>query len=455
MTGREDTIVAIATGVARGGIGVVRLSGPKAPEIAREIFNPLAGGDRPWPSHQLLYGEILGGDGERIDDGFAVRMVRPNSYTGEEVVEIHGHGSPVTLQQIVFACVSQGARLAEPGEFTKRAFLNGRIDLIQAEAVAELIRAESEAEARAAKLRLEGKLSETVRRLREETRSLLVDCEAAVDFPEEGTAVPRPALLEKISSLLAAARDLRSSYAANQRLTSGFSVALLGRPNVGKSSLFNALLKTDRAIVTPTPGTTRDALREELVLSGVRARLIDTAGFHDSPKDDVERIGIRKAEEAQKQADLHLFICDASEGLTRQEAAWLTQYKDIGPWLVWNKTDLRRPASEPAPLPRLFWVSALRGDGVSSLREAIGAEAARACQVGRDGGVSNDRQRELLDEFLDALSRADGELQADASPEFAAFELQRAYRGISRLLGEDEGMEEVLSEIFSRFCIGK
>ncbi|MFH1017166.1 MAG: tRNA uridine-5-carboxymethylaminomethyl(34) synthesis GTPase MnmE, partial [Pseudomonadota bacterium] len=360
MAGREDTIVAIATGPSRGGIGVVRISGPAAFQIAKAAFRPQKTTPTPWPSHKLLYGEILNASGERIDDGLVVRMAQPHSYTGEEVIEFQGHGSPVTLQEIVSSCLSRGARLAEPGEFTKRAFLNGRIDLVQAEAVADLIYAESEAQAKAARRRLEGRLSATVERFREETLGLLAECEAAIDFPEEGVVVEaRPALLKKLAALRAAAEELKTTYVANRRLSAGFCVVLVGRPNVGKSSLFNALLKTDRAIVMPSPGTTRDALREELVLSGVRVRLIDTAGLRKAPRDDVERMGMIKTEEALKNADLSLVICDASEGFRGEDKAWLKRLVGTDLWLVWNKSDLRAAAREDGALPRSFLVSAL------------------------------------------------------------------------------------------------
>jgi tRNA modification GTPase len=455
LSGKDETIVAIATGPARGGIGVVRLSGPDAHRIAERNFRPKNPSPLPWPNQLLLYGDILDGQGAVLDRGYAVRMARPNSYTGEEVVEIHGHGSPVTLQAIVAACVERGARLAEPGEFTKRAFLNGRIDLVQAEAVAELIHSESEVEAQAARQRLEGRLSAVLDRLREETLTLLAECEADVDFPEEGPLLSgRPTMFERFRRIRGTATDLRSSYAANRRLISGFTVALVGRPNVGKSSLFNALLAVDRAIVTPQPGTTRDLLREELVLSGCRVRLVDTAGLRQEIVDEVERLGGMKTEETIEKADLCLLICDASVGWTCAEELWSSKIGDQRSWVVWNKTDLKAPPQK-GPLPRSFSVSALRGDGVAELREKLGTEAARRSTPHQDGGISNDRQRALLDEYLAALARAEQEAEKNASPEFVAFELRQAHRAASCLLGKNEGVEEVLSEIFSKFCIGK
>ena len=269
----------------------------------------------------MIYGKVVDQTTDKIlDDGFAVRMEAPHSYTGEEVVEIQVHGSPVTLQKIVSLCTIQNVRLAQPGEFTKRAFLHGKIDLVQAEAVAELIEAQSEAEASAARKRLEGKLSNKLLQLREDTVALLAEVEADVDFPEEDLPVTQQAhYTKKIKEIQALASSLRKSYEANQKLHDGFTVTLAGRPNVGKSSLFNMLLQNERAIVTPIEGTTRDILREEIILDGRRVRLIDTAGLRPSSSDAVERIGIERASEALKKTDLTCLVIDASEGLTPEE----------------------------------------------------------------------------------------------------------------------------------------
>jgi tRNA modification GTPase len=377
-------------------------------------------------------------------------MDPPQTYTGEEVAELHGHGSPVVLQEVVRGCLARGARLAGPGEFTKRAFLNGKMDLVQAEAVAELIAAEGSAEAVAARRRMEGRLSEHLQDLRRRVATILAECEAAVDFPEEGLTAPdRTRTEQNISEIQALIKESLGAYLTNQRLAGGVVVAIAGPPNAGKSSLFNALLRSDRAIVTGLPGTTRDVLREELVLEGRRVRLLDTAGLHDGAKDEAERIGIVRTRSEAAKADLVLWVRDpTADGGGRPDEA-----PGAGHWTVWNKIDL---GVSPAPTDGVtFRVSATRGDGIDDLRAALGRFAVDITELPLDGGISNDRQQKLLVRAGDALGRAEVELRREASPEFVAFELREAHRALSRILGEDDGIEGILGEIFARFCIGK
>lgn len=457
MTASPDTIVAVATASGRGGIGVVRISGEKAAAIGERIFAAREKESLPWPSHRMIYGRVIRpGSGEVVDDGLAVRMPSPHSYTGEEVVEIQVHGSPVILGEIVSLCLSLGARLAAPGEFTKRAFLNGRMDLIQAEAVAELIRAESEAEAESARRRLDGKLSEALLKLREETVSLLAECEADIDFPDEALPIgKRPTTIKKIKQIQELALVLRKTYGANRRLQGGFRVAIMGRPNVGKSSLFNALLQVERAIVTQIPGTTRDVLREELILGGRRIRLIDTAGLRVSTQDPVEKIGIERAGIEAANADVICLLGAADEGFTAEDKQFVEKLPKKKLWWVWNKVDQKNPGIIEIGVKTRLMVSALRGDGVPELREALGSAAAERSEVSSEGGIANDRQKELLDAFIRSFEKAEAEWRRGASPEFVAFELRAAHRALSRLVGKDEGNEDILNEIFSRFCIGK
>lgn len=457
MTLASDTIVAVATACGRGGVGIVRISGPKAKEISEKMFRPREKTRAAWIAQQMVYGDIVEREKEvRIDDGFLVFFPSPHSYTGEDVVELQTHGSPVSLDRVVSVANKLGARLAEPGEFTKRAFLNGRIDLVQAEAVAELINAESEAETKSATLRLEGKLSKELSALREETLSLLAECEASVDFPEEEISTEgRETTHRNILKIQQLATILRSTYEANRKLQTGFNVILMGRPNVGKSTLFNQLLQTDRAIVTEIPGTTRDILREELVLSGRRVRLIDTAGLHAQTKDVVETFGMEKAKAEKEKADIICLIGDATEGITEADRQILRDLPGHKVFWVWNKVDQQKPPKEKQENQKEFSLSALSGDGVEELRTALGNAAAEETTLSADGGISNDRQRELLDGFLDAMKNGELEWKKGASPEFAAFEFRQAHRLLSRLTGKDESVEEILEEIFSRFCIGK
>ncbi|MFH1262430.1 MAG: tRNA uridine-5-carboxymethylaminomethyl(34) synthesis GTPase MnmE [Pseudomonadota bacterium] len=456
MTAAPETIVAVATAPGRGGVGIVRLSGSQAAEIARQIFVPKTPPPLPWPSHEMFYGVVRDENGKELDDGLAVRMAAPNSYTGEEVVEIQTHGSPVVLSEIVSLALAHGARLAGPGEFTRRAFLNGKIDLVQAEAVAEMIHAQSEAEAESARRRLDGRLSEVVETLREKTIALLATLEASVDFPEEELPEEKKTkITTKTEQIQTLARRLRSTYDSNRRLQDGFSVAIVGRPNVGKSSLFNALLSSDRAIVTAQPGTTRDVLREELILSGRRVRLIDTAGLRTKTGDAIEKIGIERATTESERADLVLLVFAADEGLTPEDQQFLSKLPTNKLWRVANKIDRRHTGSAGTRNSSDHAVSALRGDGIKELREAIGTAAREASEVIAEGGIANDRQRELLDTVLAAVEKGKKEWKKGASPEFVAFEFRQAYRAASRIIGKEEGIETILDEIFSRFCIGK
>ncbi len=454
---RDDTIGAVATAPGQGGIGIVRMSGPGASTIAATLFVPKQRTTDPWPAQKLIFGAIASeADGRILDEGYAVRMGATASYTGEDVVELHAHGSPVTLQKIVECCIAAGARLARAGEFTQRAYLNGKLDLIQAEAVAELIAAQSEAEAAAARRRLEGRVSGELNELRENVVSLLAECEADVDFPEEDLTVRNaPTLLKEARRLQAFAEALLTTYRANQRLASGFSVLLVGRPNVGKSCLFNALLSSSRAIVTSVPGTTRDVLREELVLEGRRVRLIDSAGLREGGGDEVEGVGMARTRNELQTVDRVCVVLDAQEGLTREDEAILEEVDPEKRWVIWNKKDLRPPPVEQPLANRTFSVSALTGADVEALRSALGEEAAKEGFVESNGGISNDRQRERLAECAASLGRGVTELKRGASPEFVAFEFRGAHRALSRLVGRDAGAEDVLSDIFSRFCIGK
>lgn len=457
-TASTDTIVAVATSHGRGGIGIVRLSGPRACFVGQKLFQPrLKDIPVPWPSHQLIYGSVGDSQGAWFDDCMVVRMESPHSYTGEDVVEFQCHGSPVILDQVVSACLAQGVRLAGPGEFTRRAFLNGKMDLVQAEAVAELIEAQSQAEVQAAQRRLEGRLSKQLHSLRKKTISILAECEADIDFPEENLPLSNQTeIIKKIKEIQCVTKGLLKTYERNQTLKSGFVVALIGQPNVGKSSLFNALLSMDRAIVTPSAGTTRDVLREELLMGGVRIRLLDTAGLSQNSKDLVEKMGMERTQEELSQADLVCLVCSVDQELTSWEKNLLKEHTSDQVWLVWNKTDLLSPSKNQLTFhDAAFPVSAKHGQGLEDFRNAIGATAKEKSDLPIQGGISTDRQRNLLVNYQRFISQAAEAWKKGTSPEFVAFELRQAYQALSRLLGKDESMETVLDEIFSRFCIGK
>ncbi len=450
--------MAIATASGRGGVGVVRLSGPSSKTIAQKIFRPSGKRKVAEESHKLVHGEVIDpGEGRAVDDGLVAFMAGPNSYTGEDVVEFQLHGSGVVLSRVVEICHKEGARMAAPGEFTRRAYCAGRIDLVQAEAVAELIHAASEAEAEAARRRLSGNLSTSLQKLAETVKEVLAEVEAAIDFPEEGLEGPEQAQIsEKLEYIQLVTNNLQGSYRANQRLTEGYRVVLAGRPNVGKSSLFNNLLEMERAIVTEQPGTTRDSLREELVLGGRRVRLVDTAGLREESDDPVERLGVERTGGELKEADLVWLVLSSPEGLTKEDQRRLAGWKEENVWLVWNKIDLRSPPPEKVGAHKTFAVSAQTGEGVGELRKQLTGQVKEETTAEGDGGIGNQRQKELLEHFAESVNRGVSTWKDGRSAEFVAFEWREAYRHVSALLGRGgDVVEEILDEIFSRFCIGK
>jgi tRNA modification GTPase len=428
----DDTIAAVATPAGRGGIGVVRVSGPGARAIAKSVVGGL-----PAP-RVAAHAVFRDARGEPIDSGIALFFEAPHSYTGEDVLELQGHAGPVVMQALLAACLDAGARLAEPGEFTRRAFLEGKLDLAQAEAVADLIDAASREAARSALRSLSGEFSAAIGALQAQLVELRALTEAMLDFPEE--EVDRlhhddaAARLENVQRALA---EVLAKSRQGSLLRTGIHVVLAGRPNVGKSSLLNRLAGTDRAIVTPIPGTTRDALREPVQIEGVPLVLVDTAGLRVSG-DVVEQLGIERAQRELAEADVVLAVYDVTG-----DATPLADLPDAPRINVYNKTDLA-----PAP-PGALGVSAKSGAGLQQLRKAILAAAGWS-----DTGESTFLARER---HLRALERAGAHLGAAAREtrwELFAEELRLAHVALGEITGEVIA-DDLLGEIFTRFCIGK
>lgn len=434
----RDTIAAVATPSGKGGIGVVRISGPHVPDIARAIL-----GSVPLPRHATL-ACFRDAQGERIDHGIALYYAAPNSYTGEAVLELQGHGGPVVMQQLLRACLDAGARLAEPGEFTRRAFLGGKLDLAQAEAVADLIDAASGEAARSALRSLSGDFSSAVRALLEAMIELRALTEAMLDFPEE--EVDR-LHRDDAAARLAAVRDALENVLAKSRqgslLREGIHAVLTGAPNVGKSSLLNRLAGEERAIVTPVPGTTRDSLREPIELEGVPLVLVDTAGMREA-SDEVERRGMERTQLELSRADLILTVVEA--GAPDAPFASMPGDAMAARILVYNKIDL--VPGFAAPLGTVA-VSAKTGEGLDCLRKAILAAAGWSA-TGESVFLARERH-------LRALQRARAHLQAAGEQrawEFFAEELRLAQDALASITGEFSP-DDLLGEIFARFCIGK
>jgi len=446
----NDTIVAVATPPGRGAIGVVRLSGPRATEIARALC-----GDLP-PARTVALRHFRDAGGEAIDEGLVLCFAAPASFTGEDVVELQGHGGPVVLQAIVAAACAAGARIAQPGEFSERAFVNGRLDLAQAEAIADLIDAGTRDAARAALRSLDGALSGRVQALAEELTALRVYVEGALDFSDEDVDwLADSALQTRVAALRAQLQRLLADAGRGRRLRDGLTVALTGRPNVGKSTLLNRLAGAEVAIVTDIPGTTRDLLRENLDLDGLPLTLVDTAGLRESD-DPVEREGVRRARAALAQAEAALFIVEAPAGVTADDAALLAGLPGALPTLViHNKADLaaRAPARWEQDGRVHLLLSAASGAGI----ELLVRELRRIAGLGDvHEGVFSARQRHLdaLRRTLAFVCDAEQRLREHANPELAAEELRLAHDALGEITGRMSS-DDLLGEIFSRFCIGK
>ncbi len=460
MTAYESsTIAAIATPPGSGGIGVVRVSGPVAAAVAHALLGRL-----PQPRLATL-GRFRDANGASLDEGLALWFPGPNSYTGEDVLELQGHGSPAALQLLLSAALAAGARLAQPGEFTQRAYLNGRMDLAQAEAVADLIAAGSAAAARAAVRSLSGEFSDRVNALAMgllQTRAL---CEASLDFPDERDVPVAVELAGPLASLEQACRALLEATRHGVRHSQAPRVVLAGRPNAGKSSLLNALTHEDTAIVTPVPGTTRDVLQVEVELAGVGLTLLDTAGLRDTV-DVVEQEGVRRARAAVVNADLVLYLVDSADNEALAAAADDIQAMNLDELpgqnaaterllLVASKTDLAGAgANDAALLPDALRVSTATGEGLDALRTEILRRLGRGSGEGVGAFSARERHVQAVREALHYLEAARAADNAKAGGELVAEELRLAQDALGAITGRTVP-DDVLAEVFGRFCIGK
>jgi tRNA modification GTPase len=453
----EDTIIAISTPLGYGGLGVVRLSGPRALALSLEIFSPRTR-RRTIPPRQPVLGLLRDpGTGEAFEEAMLTYFPGPRSYTTEDVVEISSHGSPVIQEEAVRLGCEAGARLAAPGEFTLRAFLGGRIDILQAEAVNDLIQAASLSQARISYRQLDGSLSRRVSELRRRIIHILSQIEARIEFPDEGLQTSPKVIARGIQRALGTVTRLAESYDLGKTLREGIVLAVTGRTNSGKSTLFNRLLGDDRSIVTPFPGTTRDYIREQMKIEDAVFSLIDTAGLDNAPQ-PIEKEGIRRGKALAARADGILLLLDTSRPENEDDLALVRKYRDKRTMLLWNKTDLpRKIRSErireaAGGLPQLE-ISALRGTNLPALREEI----LRLFVPDRGGGdevILHMRQKLVLDRMRKALQSALSVLEQGHSEEVLAEEVRPVLPLIGQLTGEIR-VEDVLEDIFDRFCVGK
>jgi tRNA modification GTPase len=450
MFSPSDTIVAIATPPGRGGIGVVRISGAMASRVAASM----AGCREALEPRRATLTELRV-DGEPIDRAVLTFFPAPHSYTGEDVVEISAHGSPVVLRAIVESSMRAGARLAEPGEFTLRAYLNGRIDLVQAEAVQDLVDAVTPLQARAAFDQLEGTLTCRIREIDAALFELSARLEASLDFPEEGYHFVEPGSAASEIDAIASQIGLLLTDARRGRLVrEGAQVAIVGRPNSGKSSLFNRLAGVGRAIVTDIPGTTRDLVTEMIEIEGAAITLVDTAGVHDSPADAVELEGIARARAAETVADLVVVVLDRSRPITADDRTLLADSASRLRLVVANKCDLPAAWQPGEAGIDLVHVSAKDGDGVVDLRREIGMRLSASDRLHDTPAVTNTRHVDLLSKARDALVRAAEAARQRTAEEFVAADLADARAHLEEVTGA-RTPDDVLEAIFSRFCIGK
>jgi tRNA modification GTPase len=456
---REDTIAAVATPPGEGGVAIVRLSGPDAERIAREIFLRSGGKNGVLRSHVLHRGTLRDPEsGAILDDALAVLMRRPKSYTGEDVVELHCHGGRLVTRRVLEAALARGARRAEPGEFTQRAVLNGRIDLAQAEAVLDLTQARTETGMRLALEQMHGGLSQWVGALREELLDILAEIEAAIDFSEEEIDhLPKQALITKIDALKNRIAAIVATYEWGRLFREGARVCIAGRPNVGKSSLLNALLGAERVIVTPLPGTTRDVIEESVNLGGLPVALWDTAGIRETDN-PIEQAGIDFTRKHLEAADAALVVIDGAEPHTLEDEALMKAVRGKKGLLVVNKSDLteridRSWLAEAAPDKAIASVSAKSGAGIDELKQAL-RELLIAVPTEPEIVLTNVRHKAALERSIGGLSAAVTSLDHRVPAELVALELAEAKRGLEEVVGMVDN-EDILEHIFTKFCIGK
>lgn len=447
-----ETIAAIATPPGEGGVAIIRISGSEALDIGSKIFS---GPVKSYRSHTAHYGKILNDKNEKVDDVLLFVMLGKRSFTGEDTVEIHCHGGALITRRVLEVVLNAGARAARPGEFSFKAFMNGKIDLAQAEAIQALIGAKNEQALNAAESQLSGSLSKKITSFQKELTDIAAILEAWVDFPEEGLEF---ASMEEICAGLRSVSQkmehLLSTFHNGKIIHEGIAMCLIGSPNAGKSSLMNALLEKDRAIVSPIPGTTRDLLEDHLRLNGLNFKLIDTAGIRPA-EDLIEIEGIRRSKEAMDKSDLILFVLDLSKGIGDEEARLMDQVPRGKTIAIWNKMDLPHHEIPKHDFPHSVFVSAKTGEGLSKLHQKIDEVIWEKGPPSKEEIlITNLRHKESLERALKACRQLTAGLETGISPEFLASDMRQCLSELGAIIGTNI-TEDILSAIFSKFCIGK
>lgn len=452
-----STIVAISTAPGNAGIGIVRLSGKESFDILKKIFRPVNCGDI--KGYTIKYGHILDSKKEVIDEVLVSFFVAPKSYTGENMCEINSHGNNIVLKRILQECIDNGATLAEPGEFTKRAFLNGRIDLLQAESVIDIINSKSELERKTALRGLEGYLSKELKNIKSKIFNILTDIEASIDYPEYDIEEKTNSdILEESKIIEETLEKLENSFETGKMLRDGINVAIVGRPNAGKSSLLNKILKEERAIVTDIEGTTRDTIEEFININGIPFKIIDTAGIRKS-NNEVERIGIAKSLKALKEADLTIAIFDVTKEITEEDMQILEEIKNKNSIILLNKKDLNDTKIKKEELYKyskeILEISIKNNEGIEKVYNKM-TEIFNVNEISSENTsiITSTRHKQLIKEAKNSVIKAMEVISAGMPIDITAIYFKQAIEEINKITGENV-TEDIINEIFSKFCLGK
>jgi tRNA modification GTPase len=462
----DDTIAAISTAYGPAGIGIIRISGPNAAEVADRVFQSKKGITlEQQDTYRVTYGYIKDRNGQMLDEALALTMWAPHSFTGENIVELQCHGGAVVLKKVLDLLLAAGARLAEPGEFSKRAFLNGRLDLSQAEAIMDVINAKTETALQAATNNLQGRLAREIKECRQEILELIAYLEADIDFPEEDIErLHQEEFLSRLQKTAEKIKRILQTFRSGRIIREGLKTVLIGKPNVGKSSLLNTLLQAKRAIVTDIPGTTRDTIEEYYNLGGIPLVLIDTAGIRQT-EDLVEKLGVAKTKDMSKEADLILYLLDLTTGLTSEDREFLQELPAEKVLVLVNKVDLmagetdgeqqEQALREQLAGYRVLFISATERIGIKELEEAIqNLFFSQGLEIKDEVFLTNIRHKRALDAALEAVESARQGILTATPADFLSIDLQGALTSLGEITGETVD-EEIIHQIFAQFCLGK
>ncbi len=456
-----EAIAAISTPLGYGGIGIIRISGKDTFKIIEKIFEPKNKENKEIKGYNMKYGKILDSNGKNIDEVLVTYFISPKSFTTENMCEINSHGGPVIVKRILEICIENGARLAEPGEFTKLAFINGRIDLAQAEAIIDMINSKTEKERQASMNQLEGNLSKKINEIQEDIMQKMVDIEASIDYPEydieEITKNQLREMLEKVDIKL---KEIENNFDTGKLIRDGLKMAIIGRPNAGKSSLLNSILNEDRAIVTEYEGTTRDIIEEFIVIEGIPIKVIDTAGIRNETEDKIEEIGIEKAKEIAKNADLVIHIIDSSKKLEKEDIELLGLLRDKKSIIILNKQDLNQEISEETKEIKqtgkpIIKLSALKKEGIEQLYKKI-SEMFNLGEINVDDSVtiSNERHKEVIKNAQKNVKESLHSIDKNIPVDIIQISIKQILDELGKITGRTVS-EDIINEIFKKFCLGK